>query len=125
MNHSRHVKMDQAYQLEVAGTGEIYGIGLPAHQRAGAHARGPIEAGSRGTIGTSPWASPGWKRRSNLAGLEKGHGVDLVGGKCPGDAVARMNPKLIRQKSQNLLAEVGTLGTHGSLKLRHCRNCLG
>jgi hypothetical protein len=35
--------------------------------------------------------------------------MDLIGGKCPDDAVANMNPKLIRQKRQGLLSLVTTL----------------
>ena len=36
--------------------------------------------------------------------------MDLGGGECPGDAVASMNPELIRQKGQSLPSHVTTLG---------------
>ena len=39
----------------------------------------------------------------------------VVGGKCPGDAVANMNPKLIRQKGPKLLSLIFTLRARESL----------
>src|SRR5713101_1485817 len=41
--------------------------------------------------------------------------MNLVDGKCPGDAVSSVNPKLIRQEGQSLPSLVTTLGAHGSL----------
>ena len=68
MNYSGHVYMDQAYELEVAGSRESYGIGLPAHQFAGGHTRRAIEAGA---IRRRPWTAPSgeaWARESDLLG---------------------------------------------------------
>ena len=54
VNHCGHVCMDQAYQLEVASSWKIYGIGLAARKSARIHARSASVAGS---IGRTPWAS--------------------------------------------------------------------
>jgi len=51
--------------------------------------------------------------------------MDLVRRKCPGDAIAFMNPKLIREKGQSLLSLISTLSAHGSARvLRRGRNRL-
>ena len=103
MNHSGHVYVNQAHKLEVAGSRESYRKGgLSFHQRTSAHARGAIEAGSgRRTTDL--------ERRTYLncwARFEKGHRMDLVGVKLPGDAVARVNPDFIGKKGQRLVSQV-------------------
>src|SRR5712692_11538216 len=119
MHRSRHVVMHQAYELEVAGSWKSHGVGLPVHQFAGGHARGAIEAGA---IGRCSWTAPAgdaWARRSDLLRggvlFQEGHRMDLGGGKCPGDPVASVNPKLIRQEGQSLYSLVSTLGARDSL----------
>src|SRR6516225_5911949 len=118
MNRSSHPCVHQANQLEVAGSREMHGIGFTADRRAGGHASRVVEAGS---IGCSPRTSHedtehgAIQGRSDLARLQEGYGMDLVRGESPTDAVAGMNPKLIRQKGQRLLTQVRTLGTHVSL----------
>src|SRR2546428_12195407 len=114
MNCSGHARMDQAYELKVAGSWKIHGINLPVHRFARGHARGAIEAGA---IGRCPWTAPSgdtWARRSDLAGFSEGYRMDLGGGEGPRDAVASVDPKLIRQEGERLPSPVSTLGASGS-----------
>src|SRR5437016_850564 len=105
--------MDQAYEFEVAGSREIYGIHRPTRQSAGVHARC---IGFARSVRRCPWA-PHLKRRSHLVGPQEGDGMNLVRTKGPRHALANMNPKLIRQKGQSLVSFIGTLGTRVSLNL--------
>jgi hypothetical protein len=61
--------MHQANELEVAGSREIYRIGLPVHQFAGGYARRAIEVGA---IRRRPWTAPSgnaWAGGSDLLGV--------------------------------------------------------
>ena len=55
--------------------------------------------------------------------------MDLSAGMCPPDAVAGVNPKLIRQKRQSLASQITTLATHqsapvfGLSRLSPCGEC--
>src|SRR5207247_8933144 len=53
--------------------------------------------------------------RSKLVIRNERHGLDLVCGECPADAVTRMNPELIREKGQSLPSQVTTLGAYDRL----------
>src|SRR2546422_11605304 len=114
MHRPSHVVMHQAYELEVAGSWKIHGVGLPVHQFARGHARGAIEAGA---IGRCSWTAPAgdaWARRSDLLRggvlFQEGHRVDLGGRRIIKKKIASVNPKIIRQEGQSLPYHVPTLG---------------
>src|SRR5689334_9084338 len=110
--------MNQADELEVAGRREMHRIRLPVHQFGRGHARGAVEARA---VGGGPWTAPSsaWASRSDLLGsgvlFQEGHRVDLGRGKCPGDAVAGVNPNFIDEKGERLPSHVAALGTGSRL----------
>src|SRR4030081_3658700 len=124
MDYRGHVGMDQAYELEVADGRENHSVGLSVRRRAAVHARGAVE---RGAIRGSSW-TPHHERKTNLPGSQKAYGVNLVGDKVPGNAVASENPHLIGQKGQGLPSLVKALGAYRSLprlSLYYCWNDQG
>src|SRR5713101_5780508 len=108
--------MNQANQLEIAGSGESYGVGVRADHAAAVHARGAVEDGS---IGRSSW-TPHQARRAYLSRFQKGHSMDLVDIRRPGDAITRVNPDFVWKKSQGLMSQGFTLGSHSSVPLGPC-----
>src|SRR6266480_3684709 len=117
MNPSIHIYMDQTGQLEIPDHREDDGKGLPRHHRGRGDASRTIEDGWV----TRKTRAPHIEIRTHLGGPEKSHGVRLIRLECPGDAVSRVNPDLIGQKSQSLNSLFVGLGpdSRGPLRLYH------
>jgi hypothetical protein len=117
MDYAGHVCMNQTDKLEVTGGGKSDGKTLSLYNRRSANAGGAIEAA--GSASCKPWATH-LKSQPYLARPLKGHGMDLVGIECPGDAITRVNPEFVGKKSQGLTPQGFTLGPHSSVPLGLC-----
>src|SRR5215469_2254951 len=135
MHRAGHPRMYEAHELVVARRREAYRIGLPDRQWSRGDARGPIEARSIGCSARTPHKGARIavreKRWAYLADLQKSHRMYLISSSGPVDAIANVNPKLIREKGQSLFAFVSTLRAHcrspriGLTRLCHskCQDC--
>src|SRR5947208_7310150 len=101
MDRASHIKMNQAFEFEVACYRELHGIRLRAHDLVKRshypriHAHSAIETSPiwRGS-GTSDWDPEDRpkKRLSYLAGREESYRVNFSAVKVPADAVIGMYP---------------------------------
>ena len=103
MDSGCHVGVSQANQLEVASYGKNHRVGLPicTCQDPAVHTRGAVidrEIG-RSTVGWPTSGASCQAARAHLQRRQESDGVDLVGNKCPADAIAGVDPDLVAKKA--------------------------
>src|SRR5262249_20827804 len=111
VHRARHVFVDQANQLEVAGHREDDGKLLTLAKNSGRDTAGAVKSCR---TGRKSRASRG-KEWPHLTISQERECMSLVNRHRPGDGVASVNPNLVRQESQALPSEIVTLGSDCSI----------
>ena len=111
MNHSSHIFMHQAYQLEISSAWERDRVCVGAGEWRGGYAHRVIKAGTAGRNSrTSHLEGRAWLCRS-----EESHSMDFISVKGPCDAVTSVDPNFIGKKGQRLPSFVMALCSYRGL----------
>src|SRR6266568_5527520 len=127
MDGGCHIRVSQANQFEIASHGKNYRLGLPicTCQDPAVHTRGTVidrEIG-RSTVWRPTTGASCEAVRAHLQRCQESDGVDLIGNKRPGDAIAGVNPDLVGQEGKRLMCSVAVLRAHLQLPIiRQRRN---